>query len=101
MSADGHRVYLADFAVDSVSVVDTSVSPPMTRATFPVGDGPSSLALTPDGSRMLVTTQLDHTVSVVDTASHAVIATIPVGLEPGVVGDFIGPDVFLFTSDFE
>ena len=44
-----------------------------------VGNDPAGLAITPDGTRVYVTNQVDHTVSVIDTATHTVIATIPVG----------------------
>ncbi len=42
----------------------------------------AGLAITSDGARVYVTNQVDHTVSVIDTATNTVIATIPVGLFP-------------------
>ena len=41
-------------------------------------------------TRAYVTNQLDNTVSVIDTATHTVLATIPVGAVP--VGVAITPD---------
>jgi len=41
-----------------------------------VGAAPGGIAVTPDGSRVYVANAGDHTVSVIDTASHTVTATI-------------------------
>jgi YVTN family beta-propeller protein len=40
------------------------------------------VAITPDGSRAYVTDDVDNTVSVIDTTSKAVVATITVGAHP-------------------
>jgi YVTN family beta-propeller protein len=56
--------------------------------TIRVGDSPSALAVTPDGTRLYVMTA-GGVIDVVDTTLHAVAATIPVGS----VGDIaITPD---------
>lgn len=47
-----------------------------------VGGHPDGLALTPGGDELYVANTLDDTVSVVDTASHAVVHTIHVGARP-------------------
>jgi YVTN family beta-propeller protein len=40
------------------------------------------VAVTPDGSKVYVANYEDNTVSVIDTATNIVNATIPVGTEP-------------------
>ena len=60
---------------DSISVIDTAADAVI--ATIPVGDGPSALAVTPDGERLYVMTAAG-VVEVVDTALQTVAATIPV-----------------------
>ncbi|WP_319436181.1 beta-propeller fold lactonase family protein [Mycobacterium sp. RTGN5] len=56
--------------------------PPTATATVPVGNDPSEVALSPDGSKLYVTNLNDNTVSVIDTATNRVTATIPVGKAP-------------------
>ena len=51
-------------------------------ATVPVGNGPASVAITPNGLSVYVTNLKDNTVSVIGTATNTVIATIPVGNGP-------------------
>ena len=50
-------------------------------ATIDVGLAPFGVAVTPDGSRAYVT-NLNNTVSIIDTATNAVSATISVGKGP-------------------
>ncbi|MDV6036067.1 YncE family protein [Bacillus sp. SM-B1] len=47
-----------------------------------VGDQPRGIAITPDGSRVYVTNELDHTVSVINTLTNTEILQIPVGNRP-------------------
>ncbi len=58
---------------------DLSASANYVSARIPVGRAPKGLALSPDGKRLYVANRTDDTVSVVDTASHRVTATIPLG----------------------
>src|SRR5687768_13258264 len=46
---------------------------------------PDGIAISPDGSRVYVTNELSNTVSVIDTNSRAVVATITVGSGPTAV----------------
>jgi len=52
-------------------------------AEIPVGVGPISLAISPDGASAYVTNKGSGIVSVVDIATQAVEAEIPVGFHPG------------------
>lgn len=46
---------------------------------------PSGLAVHPNGSRLYVANGFSTTVTVIDTASHTVVTTIPVGSTPARV----------------
>jgi serine/threonine-protein kinase len=89
VSRDGHRAYVLN-DLPSVSVIDTDSD--TVTATVPVGAWPVAMALSPDGRHVYV---VDHgsaigpdstaalgSVSVIDTDSKTVTATIPVGLGP-------------------
>jgi YVTN family beta-propeller protein len=47
-------------------------------ATIPVGIRPQGVTVNPAGTRAYVTNEESHSVSVIDTASNTVAATIPV-----------------------
>jgi len=73
-----------------VSVIDTLGSTVV--ATVPVGNSPHDVAVNPAGTSVYVTNRNDNTVSVIDTAAGNVLtATIPVGLGPVGMGEFIMP----------
>ena len=50
--------------------------------TITVGNGPVGVAVTPDGTHVYVANAAENTVSVIDTATGAVSASIPVGTSP-------------------
>ncbi|MGB4781741.1 YncE family protein, partial [Candidatus Methylomirabilis sp.] len=52
---------------------------------IPVGSNPVGVAITPNGTRAYVTNQGSNNVSVIDTATNAVTATITVGSSPAGV----------------
>ncbi|WPV01635.1 beta-propeller fold lactonase family protein [Mucilaginibacter sp. cycad4] len=60
----------------SISVVNVANNTVI--ATIPVGRFPSSASLSPDGSRLYVTSFDNNTVIVINTATNAIIATIPI-----------------------
>jgi YVTN family beta-propeller protein/VCBS repeat-containing protein len=65
---------------DSVSVISTATN--TVTKTIQVGNHPSGVAITPDGSTVYVTNFDDNTVSVISTATNTVTATIAVGGNP-------------------
>ena len=73
-------MYAADRDVPKVIVFDTTTNVPL--AQIPIGNGPISVAITPDGKRVYATNQFDGTVSVIATATNQVVATIATGVEP-------------------
>lgn len=78
--AVAQTVYVGNAADESVSVIDPqtglTLAPPI-----PVGIGPDSIAISPDGSRALVANFLSDNVSVIDTSTNRVIGTIPLTYE--------------------
>jgi YVTN family beta-propeller protein len=88
ITPDGTHAYVTNLTDGTVSVIDTASN---MVATIPVGAGPIGVAITPDGTHpsehddrhhqplAYVTNLRDSTVSVIDTASNNVVATIPVG----------------------
>lgn len=63
---------------------------PQVIDTINVGDGPTGVAVSPDGDYVYVSNRQDGTVSVIDTGSDSVAATIPVGDDPLEVA--VSPD---------
>jgi YVTN family beta-propeller protein len=81
--------FVANKVSGNVQAIDTGTNR-LSGKPIPVGVAPSSLAITPDGSHAYVTNSGANTVSVIDTASRSVVATIQVGSEPD--GIAISPD---------
>jgi YVTN family beta-propeller protein len=70
--------------------------------TVPVGNGPSTLTILRDGSRVYVANQKDSTVSVVSLTSYQVLATIPVTGHPiSIASTFSTPygQIYVLSSD--
>lgn len=87
---------MANFGDDTVSVIATA-SGRVTTTT--VGDGPTGIAITPDGHHAYVTNALDGTVSVIATATGRVAPPISVGTRP--TGIRITPDgLHAYVADF-
>lgn len=95
ISPDGRLAYVANMhASGSVTVIDTATNTAI--ATTALGDYPSAVAFTPDGARAYVSragvnVDGEFTVSVIDSASHAVVGS------PIVVGSF--PTSIAITAD--
>ena len=103
----GTRAYVAnqgteDFAGDTISVIDTASLAVIGKA-YIVGGPPTGVSVSPSGTHLYVAVSNVHLalltgmfsradyVAVIDTATNAVIDTIPVGGEPLSFGHFIGP----------
>ena len=87
ITPNGAFAYVANYFGDNVSVINTATNA-VVGSPIAVGDYPYGVAITPDGAFAYVTNNneerktLDDTVSVIDTATNAVSATIPVGAFP-------------------
>jgi YVTN family beta-propeller protein len=70
--------------------------------TVPVGNGPATLSILRDGSRVYVANQKDSTVSVVSLTNYQVLATVPVTGHPiSIASTFSTPygQVYVLPSD--
>lgn len=85
VNSSGTRAYVANYSLDSVSVLDLTTNSVMGNP-IAVGDGPYGVVLNPLDTRLYVTNRLGQSVSVLDTSSNTVIATIPAnGVPQGIV----------------
>src|SRR5579862_2385122 len=75
-SPDGSLLYVVD-APNNVSVLNTSTN--QIIANVPVGNTPASMAITPDGSAVYVANVVDGTLSVIQTSTNTVTATVFLG----------------------
>jgi YVTN family beta-propeller protein len=82
------KAYVGLFLDNAVDVVDTGTNQ-VTRAIL-VPPGPHGVVITPDGTKVYVSSDGASTVSVISTASDTVVASIEVGMTPH--GLSISPD---------
>ena len=77
-SPDANTLYISSGASHSVTVVSLAPDPahPTVRATIPVSGYPHGLAVTPDGKYVVVANTTGKTLSVIETSSNTVVATI-------------------------
>jgi YVTN family beta-propeller protein len=75
----------------TVSVLDTSANTVVAYFADGVFGYPFGVSVTPDGKRLYVANQDTNNVSVIDTATYAVLGIISVGSLPQAYGQFIGP----------
>src|SRR5207302_4614341 len=75
IAPNGSKVYVAQFDNAAVSVIATATN--TVTASIPVGSFPSSIAITPDGRSVYVTSQ-SGSVLVIDAGSNTVTTTIGV-----------------------
>jgi len=87
VSADGEQLFVSQLQLDQVRVFDAMTRIP--GASISVGDGPAAMAVTPDGRYLYVLNAIGGTMSKIDTATLAVVETIP--LVPNPSGIAIGP----------
>jgi serine/threonine protein kinase, bacterial len=78
-------------ASDEAARADT-VAMPTVVDEVAIGNSPRNVALSGDGRRLYATNRDDNTVSVVDTASSAVVETMKVGRGSGPEGIAVTPD---------
>ncbi len=91
------NAYITNRVSSTVSVINTATNTVI--ATIPIDNGspgpgpfpgPGGVAVSPDGSKVYIANIEFNTVSVIDTASNTVTATIPVGVNPESVA--VTPD---------
>jgi YVTN family beta-propeller protein len=82
--ASARIVYTGNYSTASVSMFDTNTNQ-LVGSPIPVGEGPYSLAITPNGRTLYVVNESDESITVIDTATNQPIATIPTDGEPQVI----------------
>jgi YVTN family beta-propeller protein len=77
-SPDAATLYISSGASHSVTVVRLPPDPthPAVHATIPVSGYPHGLAVTPDGKYVVVANTTGKTLSVIETSSNTVVATV-------------------------
>ncbi len=86
---DGAKAYVTLVNDNAVALISTSTNTVIDTDPeadgvqhIPVGDRPRGIAISPDGREAYVANAGDDTVSVINTATKTVVATITVGKEP-------------------
>jgi YVTN family beta-propeller protein len=95
---NGSRLYVANYYEDTVSVIDTATNTVVPGGTITIDagppgnfDGPIGLAVNPAGTRLYVVNNESFSVSVIDTATLAVVATVKSGMGQRPVGVAVHP----------
>jgi YVTN family beta-propeller protein len=81
--------YTGNYKNDTVSVIDTATNQ-IVGDPIPSGEGPYSMAITPNGKSLLVVNESSEDMSVIDIPSKRNVATIPLGIETATVA--VTPD---------
>ena len=77
LSPDGARAYVTSRGAEgTLSVISLEADTP--PVVIPTGEGAEGLAVSPDGSEVWVVNRVDGTISIVDTRSLTVAATVEV-----------------------
>ena len=107
--APSSQLVTANYDSNTITIINTSLnqygndSPLFGQAvTVPVGNGPATLTILRDGSRVYVANQKDSTISVVSLTSFKVLATIPVTGHPiSIASTYSTPygQVYVIPSD--
>lgn len=83
ISPDGRRLYTANIASDTVTVIALDAPPgPTAIAQIGVGKQPEGIAVSPDGRELWVGQNGDGQISIIDTATNKIKETIKVGQVP-------------------
>ena len=91
ITPDGKTAYVTSgFSGSTVTPID--VASGTAGSAITVGTAPRGIAITPNGARAYVTNYLSGSVSVIDLATKAVVATIPLGATTFPVGTAVTPD---------
>jgi uncharacterized repeat protein (TIGR01451 family) len=84
ITPDGTQAYVT-MQNNSVTIIDTTTDT-LFLNDLPVGNVSLGVAITPDGTQAYVTNSGDNTISVIDTATYTVIATIALGIPIEAIG---------------
>lgn len=104
VNADQSKVYTANIASASVTAIERAQGPGLGgwRVTqIPVGKGPEGIDLSPGGKELWVAHSQDGGISVIDTASNKVTATIAAGTKRSNRLKFTPDGKRVLVSDLE
>ena len=76
-NSNGDRGYVTGMGSSNLVIVDSTGRRVGKRATVEVGEGPTGMALDESRDRLYVFNRFDASISVIDTVSEAVVATVP------------------------
>jgi YVTN family beta-propeller protein len=94
LSPDGDQAFVT--TAHTLSIVDTATN---TAQAVAIGGMPRGVQFGADGKRAYVTNHGDHTVSVIDTITNAVVGTLDVGGHPETMA--VSPDgAHLYVTDY-
>jgi YVTN family beta-propeller protein len=80
---DGSKAYVTAEVAGAVAVIDARTNRPLERIVVPdSGAKPMGTAISPDGKWVYVTNGRGRTLSIIDTASDSIVASIRVGTRP-------------------
>jgi YVTN family beta-propeller protein len=82
--ASARIAYTGNYSAGTVSMIDTNTNQ-LVGTPITVGNGPYSLAITPNGRTLYVVNENDDSITAIDTVSNQPIATIPIEGEPQVI----------------
>ena len=91
------RIYVANAGSDSVSVIDLNTG--FARAHIPVGANPRGLLLNGDNTLLYVHSELDGTVTTIDTRSYAVTDVLPIINLNVSLDELLGAQLFHTATD--
>ncbi|HSP07563.1 MAG TPA: cytochrome D1 domain-containing protein [Acidobacteriota bacterium] len=91
------KAYVAEFGANDVAVIDTAHNSIVKQ--IPVPKGAHGLVITPDGSRVFVSSDESSIITVIDSATDSVVGSIPTGKAPhGLVASRDG--AFIYAAIF-
>lgn len=82
-------VYTGNYSEDSVSVIDTATNQ-VVGSPIPAGDGPYSMAVTPNGQTLYVASEISEDLTAINTQTNQPVGAIALGTEPATIA--ISPD---------
>lgn len=96
------RLYVGNNGINSISVIDTAVTPPafpILLADVPAGPGAKEINLNATTDRIYVSNKGNQSVSIIDRTTYAVVDTVPAGIGPFNFGFSNAEDVVYVSNE--
>ena len=92
ISPDGSTLYAADdFGTHQVWVIDTASETVIASPSLGLGNSPTGIDITSDGTSVYIAGGISNLVHVMDTATNSITDSIAVGVNAAALGEFITP----------